>query len=432
MPDAPSGSPGAKALYLSYDGMCDPLGASQVLPYLFGLAKRGYRIALISFEKPERSEAERAAVGRACAAAGVDWHPLTYHRQPPLLSTIYDVAEMRRLALRLHHRERFDVVHCRSYVPALVGLKLKRRTGVPFIFDMRGFWADERREGGSWNLANPFFRAVYRFFKKREREFWDESAEVVSLTCAARDEIASTDPSAARIDVIPCCVDFDLFQAAGPGRRKAARELLGIAPSERVLGYIGSLGGNYMLGEMLDFYRAYRERFGPTKFLFVTHTPEALIRSAAESKGLPQSEVILRAATRQEVPRLMAAANEGIAFKQPSFSAKGCSPTKLGEMLALEIPVITNSGVGDVDRIIGEGGAGIVVERFDERAYSQALDELDRFTADIGRWRTVARKWFDLQSGIDRYDEIYRRIARSSWQPIEARLRHAQFRQLPQ
>ena len=43
----------ATALYLSYDGMCDPLGGSQVLPYVVGLARLGHRLDLISFEKPE-------------------------------------------------------------------------------------------------------------------------------------------------------------------------------------------------------------------------------------------------------------------------------------------------------------------------------------------------------------------------------------------
>ena len=41
-------------LYLSYDGMTDPLGQSQVLPYIIGLTKAGYSFHLVSFEKPDR------------------------------------------------------------------------------------------------------------------------------------------------------------------------------------------------------------------------------------------------------------------------------------------------------------------------------------------------------------------------------------------
>jgi hypothetical protein len=38
-------------LFLSYDGMTDPLGQSQVLPYLMELRKKGYCITLMIFEK---------------------------------------------------------------------------------------------------------------------------------------------------------------------------------------------------------------------------------------------------------------------------------------------------------------------------------------------------------------------------------------------
>ena len=45
-----------RVLYVSYDGMTDPLGQSQVLPYILGLNKKGYQFTLVSFEKPERLE----------------------------------------------------------------------------------------------------------------------------------------------------------------------------------------------------------------------------------------------------------------------------------------------------------------------------------------------------------------------------------------
>ena len=143
-----------RVLYLSYDGMTDQLGRSQVLPYVVGLAKRGHRFTLISCEKPERSKAERAVVTQICAGAGVRWVPLTYHWRPPVLSTVYDILAMRRRAFALHRREPFQLVHCRSYMAALVGLAMKRRFGVPFIFDVRSFLPDERVESGLWPRTN--------------------------------------------------------------------------------------------------------------------------------------------------------------------------------------------------------------------------------------------------------------------------------------
>ena len=44
----------SKVLYITYDGLTDPLGQSQVLPYLFWLSKKGYHFTVLSFEKKER------------------------------------------------------------------------------------------------------------------------------------------------------------------------------------------------------------------------------------------------------------------------------------------------------------------------------------------------------------------------------------------
>ena len=43
-----------RVLYISYDGMTDPLGQSQVIPYLQGLTGKGYHFSLVSFEKKNR------------------------------------------------------------------------------------------------------------------------------------------------------------------------------------------------------------------------------------------------------------------------------------------------------------------------------------------------------------------------------------------
>ena len=42
-----------QVLYISYDGMTDNLGQSQVIPYLIGLQKLGYSIHILSCEKPQ-------------------------------------------------------------------------------------------------------------------------------------------------------------------------------------------------------------------------------------------------------------------------------------------------------------------------------------------------------------------------------------------
>jgi glycosyltransferase involved in cell wall biosynthesis len=203
-------------------------------------------------------------------------------------------------------------------------------------------------------------------------------------------------------------VDTDHFALVSPKQRQVARRTLEIADDATVLTYLGSLGGNYLLSEMLDFYCIYRMRHPNARFLVVTCEDAGWIRAEAARKGIDTGELVVLSAKRDEVPGRIAAANHGIAFKRPSFSAAGCSPTKIGEMLAVGLPVIANAGVGDVAIMLNESGCGATVESFHKVAYEKALDEIENLALHSHEIRAEARRWFDLEKGVSAYEEIYR------------------------
>src|SRR6478672_4996737 len=157
-----------KILFISYDGMTDPLGQSQVLPYLAGLSKYGYQFTILSFEKKDRYAKLRTEIEKICAASGIKWVPLTFTSKPPKIAKLYDAIRMRMKAFSLYRKYKFDMIHCRSYPSAEVGLMLKKKKGAKLFFDMRGFWADEKKDGGSWDQKSFLFRQVYRHYKKKE------------------------------------------------------------------------------------------------------------------------------------------------------------------------------------------------------------------------------------------------------------------------
>jgi len=402
-----------RTLYITYDGLTDPLGRSQVLPYLVGLAQRGHRITILSCEKPQRLERDGDQIRQLCADAGIEWVPLKYHKQPLIVSSMIDAAALQRAATRLHRAEQFDLVHCRSYIPARAGLALKRRFGTKFLFDMRGFWPDEKIEGDNWNLANPLYRTAYRYFKRLESRLLRGADHIVSLTEAGKAQLLTrpelaTDP--APITVIPCCVDFDHFPLATDASRAVARRTLGIAADAPVLGYLGSLGSWYMGNEMLDFFGVYRSRHPDARFLFVTPDSPESIRAAAAARGIDRDHVIIRAASREEVPQYMSAADLGIFFIEPVFSKTASSPTKMGEMLALGLPLVTNAGVGDVEALVNDLGCGVAIHEFNDASYAAALDRLATLPGSALQRRERALACFDVKLGIDRYDSIYRQL----------------------
>jgi glycosyltransferase involved in cell wall biosynthesis len=401
---------GAEALYLSFDGMTDPLGRSQVLPYLAALSARGHRIRLVSLEKPDAFELGKAAADGICRSAGIEWWPLAYRSRPPIASAMANLRALRREAERLHHERPADFVHCRADLPAIAGLALKRTLGLPLLYDMRAFWPDERAEGGAWDQRKPLYRAIFRYFKKRQRELIADADELVTLSEEGRralDALGIRD-AAKPVNVIPCCADFELFAPPAPQTRREARARLGLAADAKLLVHLGSIGVNALLGEMLDFFAVYRQRHPEARFLFVAPSGENVILAAAQQRGLGDA-VEVRSAGREQVPGWLAAADLGIMFVRPVWSKKAASPTKLGEMLATGLPVIANARVGDVAEILRDTGAGVAVEDFNRSDYEAAIDALP--DPSPAQFREAGRKWFDLRSGVDAYHRIYQRLA---------------------
>lgn len=398
-------------LYLSYDGMTDPLGQSQVLPYLVGLSQKGYQFHLISFEKQDKFQAHKEVIKKVCDEAGIKWYPLMYTKRPPVLSTLFDIRKMNAEAVEIHRAHDIQMVHCRSYISALIGLKLKRKFGISFLFDMRGFWADERVDGSIWKLKNPIFRSIYNFFKRKEKEFLFQADQVISLTYEGKKEILQrivpTLPEE-KITVIPCCVNMDLFdpEKIAVEQQNSLRSALKINENDRILGYVGSIGTWYMLPEMLDFFKTYLKNNPSAKFLFVTPDPAENILEEAKRRAIDHQKLIVTRCLHHEVPLYVSLFDLGLFFIRPSYSKKASSPTKQGELMAMGIPVVCNSGVGDSDLVVEKFNSGIVLQEFNASSYSQDIpDHWDQKSIRRG-----GEEFYGLTKGVELYASVYSKL----------------------
>lgn len=400
-------------LYISYDGMTDPLGQSQVIPYLAKLASHGFEIHILSAEKPANYKKNEAHVATLLKSHGIEWHPVSYTKHPPVLSTVSDVRRIVRTATRLHRKLNFDLCHCRSYISAFAGLKLKRKFNVPFLFDMRGFYADERVDGRLWDLKNPVFKAVYRYFKTKEKEYLEESDAVISLTHNGKKEMLTwkhVQIPENKISVIPCAADFSHFNIPDTAQRESARDKLGIDKDALVLTYLGSLGTWYLVKEMLAFFNTVYQHYNNAIFLVISREN---IFDHIDDAAFDKNAIICRPAKRSEVPYFLSAADIGISFIKPSFSKKSSSPTKMGEMLAMGIPMFVNSNVGDVPEIIKETRGGYVIEQLNKKGFVNAVDKIpELLKISKSEIRNNASEISTLKTGIARYLNIYNKFCR--------------------
>ena len=208
-------------LYLTRNGLLEPLGQSQVFAYLRGLSDH-YQITLVTYEKDE-DWADVATMERAraeCEARGIHWLPQRFRAQPRIIAPALSMMRMVWLVWREVRRGGIRLIHARSYIPAAVALVVSRMTGVPFLFDMRALWPEELITAGRLRRGSPVHRAIIA----AERACLAKSSGVISLTHAAVAYLRSVYPhelETQRVVVIPTCADLDRFQPGTVQKAKA-------------------------------------------------------------------------------------------------------------------------------------------------------------------------------------------------------------------
>lgn len=395
-------SDGDSILYISYDGMLEPLGQSQVLAYLKILAA-GRRIHLISFEKREdwTNDVERNRIRAEIKFAGIVWHPLRYHKQPTSLATAWDILVGAFLGSWLILRHQLQIIHARSYVPSVMALMIKRITGAKYIFDMRGFWADERLDAG-WSREG----FIYRLAKKFEKRFLLRADHVVSLTRAAVLEMQKfpyLQNYMPPVTIIPTCADLNRFKPT-PSRALDA---------SFVLGYLGSTGTSYMFDEVAACFAELLTLRPDAKFLIVNRGQHEYILKCLAAAGVPAAAVELREATHAEVPEQINRMDAGIFFIRPVFAKQASAPTKLAEFLGCGVPCLGNAGVGDMAEVLEGDHVGIALKAFDQASLIAGLVQLLELVDDPNtaeRCVASAERHFSLEEGIRRYAAVYQSL----------------------
>lgn len=384
-------------LYISYDGVSDPLGYSQVFKYLSHLSK-DFPIHLMSFEKTG-TQTLPLALKEEIQKTSIRWIPLRYHKAPAVPATLFDLTVGFFRAVVLFFTSPYSLVHARSYPATLIAFLLRKFLWRPYIFDMRGFWPDEKIECGAWTKGS----LKYKFFKGMERPFLGNASIVVSLTHKGKEILLAQYPflEDSKIQVIPTCTDLSLYRPVEKKRN----------PGEFVLGYVGSVL-RYRFDRVLDFFKLIEAAL-PEKdcrLLVLNKDEHDLIRTILKENGLSEQRVKIIAASSKELPTWYSQMSAAIFFADPSYSKSAMSPTKLGELLACGIPCIINEGIGDTADLLRKNRVGVVIRDLEIESLKQGSTELFQLLKEPDldvRCQQVAQKFYSLSCGVDQYKRIY-------------------------
>jgi len=389
-------------LYLTRNGLLEPLGQSQVMSYLKGLSQ-DYQITLITSENPEDMvDTHAMASARAdCEAHGINWRPKNFRHRPKLLAPAWCMFEMFWSALQAARRGDVQLIHARSYLPAAAAWAVFRLTGTPFIFDMRALWPEELITAGRLQRGS----IVHKILTLLEKLCLRDAAAVVSLTNAAvgylRDQYP-TELQKQRIAVIPTCADLQRFKQSDK------------PPSERVYGCIGTLlSGWFLLDWLAAFFNTVAQKDPEARFEVITRDDAETVRAALDIDGNLCDRLSIFPSAPESVHEALQKQSTSVMFFTSGTSKLGSAPTRLGEALGCGIPVIANEGVGDVADIIRRYNVGVIVKDASETAMNAALDELEPLRSDPdlpSRCRQAVEEVFSLEAGTEAYRKLYAEI----------------------
>jgi glycosyltransferase involved in cell wall biosynthesis len=113
---------------------------------------------------------------------------------------------------------------------------------------------------------------------------------------------------------------------------------------------------------------------------------------------------------------LAGSCDAAVSFIRPCVSKLASSPTKIPEYLAAGLPVVANSGIGDMDALIATEKVGVTIADFADESLRAGVDRLVELLRDEdvhSRCRRTAEKYFDLEKvGWLQYRGIYQQLER--------------------
>lgn len=394
-------------LYLTRNGLLEPLGQSQVMAYLRDLSWH-YWVTLITYEKDDDwADTPRVAKLRAeCDRLGIRWLPQRFRAQPKMIAPALSMVRMVWLVAREVRRQRVRLIHARSYIPAAVALVVSRLTGVPFLFDMRALWPEELITAERLRRGSLLHRAMVA----SERACLRHAGGVISLTHVAAEHLRRVYPqdlAGQTIAVIPTCADLDRFVPASQ------------PPTQRVIGCLGTvLSGWFRLDWLAAFLVVAAKRDPELRFELTTRDDPALVHEALGIGADLQPRLSIAPSPSERVHEVLQAQITSVMFYAGGeISELGRSPTRMAEILGCGLPVVANEGVGDVAQIIRAHRVGVLVSGPSESEMNDAWDELEQLLKDPNlavRCRRAAKECFSLEAGTAAYSQLYKQILSKS------------------
>ncbi|HRG95897.1 MAG TPA: hypothetical protein PLR99_06605 [Polyangiaceae bacterium] len=402
-----------RLLYVSFDGVLQPLAFSQVVRPVAALAQRGFGYHLLSLERT-RDLADPARVRRVREAlGGVPWTPIGVDLGSARRSG-EAFSRMIAAGLAIARREGTTLVHARGHQGAVVAVAAAKALGTRYLFDVRGCWIEERPD---W-FSRP---SAFALGKLAERQFYEGAAGYSTLTeLLANDIAAGAYRTPGRpLRVITTCADFDEFclapRSVEAGAAGPPEELRRALAGRTVVGIVGSLNRSYAVEATMELARRILAA-SPTTHLLVLSHQTAEYRERLAREGIAESRSTVHAVAHDEMRHWLPWIDWGMLLLHEVAAKRGSMPTKLAEFFATGVRPLAFGCNSEMMSWVRRTGSGLALDSLEPEALDAAAARVAHATPDhdaVARAREIARPHFSLEAGVQRYAELLGEVARA-------------------
>ena len=338
----------------------------------------------------------------------VRFHPVRMDRRLWLRGWIRKLLWGTLETMRVQRQHRYQILHARSFFPALTAWLVTLRFGGKWIYDTRNFFWEEQVEMGR-SRKNLLVRWGFWIDKFLLRK----ADKVIAVTDAAKriytEQLRRSHSPTDAVTVVHNSYAPKRFGLNISQRMERRKEL---NLHDRIaLIYSGSLVRWYLFEDMARFCNRCQAKQPNSYSLWCSY--EWTDESRQWANNLLARDFLLLKLDPEEVGTTLQAADVGLMFLQPTLSNATTFPIKFAEYLASGLPVVINAGLKSRRRLSGNIGWGVVLPDMSDAAIDRAVDELVELLADPEvkqRAQEAACTEFHLDQAIEKYRQCYQAL----------------------
>ncbi|GAA1149661.1 glycosyltransferase family 4 protein [Ornithinicoccus hortensis] len=346
------------------------------------------------------------AARREVVVDGIDHHRLLPRGPMPLPGRAMQEQAVRELTA-LVERLRPDVLHAHSkHENAQVALVVGRRTGLPVVYEVRGFLEETWLSRGGDPAAD-----FYTLSREAEAACMAAADRVVAISETMRTAIVGRGIPADRVSVVPNAVPAAFTEPLPDGA--ATRAELGFAPTDTVFGTVSTLNDYEGIDTLVA---AVAELDDPAVRLLVVGDGPA--RSALQAQAAPLGDrvVFTGRVPHARVREHLAVLDVFCVSRRATAVTALVPPLKPLEAMGGGLPVLV-SDLPPLVELVPPGRFGAAAPPGDPAAWAEEMRRL-RYAPEHARTMGAqARDWVSRHgtwaAAADRYAEVYGEIARA-------------------